>query len=246
MGYLMALSKADSIFDSHSLFSVILCVMRGANYSVAIANELGYSHSAAVQNLRKLEARGLLKKREDGAAVKYSVEWDGVASLWIDYMAQTGRKKNEINLQRIQYQMAPSKREIDEVKFIQKKLVQEIEQFRKNKGFALFTELYISNLATILDPHIMLSQGQTSLLLYDFGDVFGWFFDDYVNPYFFLKADFIYSQFMEKERGEKILGVVLKANPLAISSFNDYKIYNEYGKQIANKIIEGMEKQKTI
>ena len=135
------------------MMRVMLCVVGGQNYSAVVARELGYSQSAAVQNLKKMERLGLVKGRRAGGSVIYAPEWKKIAFLLTDYLGELLKQEAEATsiakntsvnnrLQNIQNSLTALKAKPEFWKFVEayfKALVQIKYEGSMQEAFALFT-----------------------------------------------------------------------------------------------------------
>ena len=142
---------ALSIPSAQTLFSVI----RGENYSAILANELQCTQPEAVKKLQRLEKAGLLANKREGAAIKYSVVWEGVAALWIKIILEN---EDEIYV--------PKRRKTT---IFDRAAVRTADSIQSDPAFIEFTRTYLQ----------LVSEFRLNLTL---NDIFRWFFPYFVYP----------------------------------------------------------------
>jgi len=130
----------QEMFNSLALSQVLLCVIRGQNYSAVIARELGYSQPAAVQNLKRLEKSGLIKSYREGGAIKYKPKWKEICFAWADLITEIGKSSNF----NTHYQPT-EKEERDVAVFFQKREQKVRGEYAS--WLVYFTSVYLSRLA---------------------------------------------------------------------------------------------------
>ncbi|MFA5077348.1 MAG: hypothetical protein WC488_02890 [Candidatus Micrarchaeia archaeon] len=222
----MRRKNEDSFYFSNSLVPVLLCVLRGQDYSISIAHILRYTHSAAVQNLQKLQKRGMLESYAAGSATKYRPNWGVIASEWIDFRLAETERTDDAVFRGIDYRMALGSGEKKKVKGMMKNKIAPLMSLKKDPRFSTFTKAYLEQIAGLTNPQLMTDR--SPLILLSFKDIFGWFFDDYVCPHLLLSL----GEDEPKSMDEKMQSL----EPLFVNSLERFRTYEQYGAQVAEGI----------
>jgi hypothetical protein len=78
--------EAYGLLRSPTYMEILLCIIRGRNYAMAISKELRKRQPTVTEQLKELERVGLVKALKRTQAQSYEVNWDMLLSLLYDIM----------------------------------------------------------------------------------------------------------------------------------------------------------------